>query len=390
MPSDTSSRTDKLRILVSGMIAGVPDQGGAVWAVLQYLLGFRRLGHDVVFVEPCKPESAGPDGRLEDSASARYFHQVVQRFGLEDSSALLVAGTRETVGLPYERLATLAAGADLLVNISGMLVEPELTEPVPVRVYHDLDPAFAQLWHAQGIDMGFDRHTHFVTVGLAIGDPESRVPTGGRTWIPTLQPVVLEHWPRANGIEHDALTTVANWRGYGSVEHEGVHYGQKAHSLRPLIELPHRLPGDVLLALAIHPEEKPDLALLDDNGWHRVPATEVAGTPDQYAAFVRGSRAELGIAKSGYVLSRCAWFSDRSAVYLASGRPVIAQDTGFSRFLETGEGLFAFDTIDDVVTAAEELERDYERHSAAARAIAEEQFESDRVLRRLLERLSLA
>jgi hypothetical protein len=381
MPSDTSSKTDRLTILVSGMIAGIPDQGGAAWAVLQYLLGFRRLGHDVVFVEPVE--------RVDPSSTA-YFRHVVERFGLEDSSALLLAGSRETVGLPYERLVELAARADLLVNISGMLAEPELTEPVPVRVYHDLDPAFAQLWHAQGIEMGFDRHTHFVTVGLAIGDPECPVPTCGRTWITTLQPVVLEHWPRANEIEHDALTTVANWRGYGSVEHEGVHYGQKAHSLRPLIELPRRIPGEVLLALAIHPEEKPDLALLDDNGWRRVPATEVTGTPDQYAAFVRGSRAELGVAKSGYVLSRCAWFSDRSAVYLASGRPVIAQDTGFSRFIDTGEGLFAFDTIDDVVAAAEELERDYEHHSNAARALAEEQFDSDRVLRLLLERLALA
>src|SRR5205085_12607605 len=134
------------------------------------------------------------------------------------------------------------------------------------RVYLDLDPAFVQVWQAQGIDMRFAGHTHFVTVGQAIGRPDCPVPTCDRTWLPTLQPVVLEHWPVADRIEHDALTTVGNWRGYGSVEHDGAFYGQKAHSLRPLMTLPTRTDERFLLALAIHCRETADLAPSNSTG----------------------------------------------------------------------------------------------------------------------------
>src|SRR2546423_9260478 len=160
-------------ILFSGMLAGDPHQGGATWAVLQYLLGFRRLGHDVWFVEPVKPPGVGPE-------SAAYFRQVVHDFGLEDRAALLIDGTRETVGLPYDALLDAARRADVLLNVSGMLADPDLIADIPVRAYLDLDPAFVQVWHAQGIDMRFDGHTHFVTVGQAVGRPDCPIPTGGR------------------------------------------------------------------------------------------------------------------------------------------------------------------------------------------------------------------
>jgi hypothetical protein len=267
-----------------------------------------------------------------------------------------------------------------------MLTDQELIGRIPVRVYLDLDPAFVQLWHAvQGIDMRFAGHTHFVTVGLALGQSGCSVPTCGLPWLTTLQPVVLGHWPVAEGVTHDALTTVGNWRGYGSVEHEGVFYGQKAHSLRPLLALPTRTREKFLLALAIHPGEAKDLEALAGNGWGLIDPARVAGTPGEYRNFLQTSKAEFGIAKGGYVASRCGWFSDRSACYLASGRPVLAQQTGFDRHLPTGEGLFAFATIDDVLAALESLNSDYRRHARAARAIAEDYFDSDRVLSRLLE-----
>lgn len=370
---------NRLTIVVSGMVAGDPHQGGAAWAVLQYVLGFRRLGHDVFLIEP-----------VEDMEEA-WFHRVAAEFGIEQTAALLRRGTRDTCGLPFDRLREVCGKADLLVNVSGMLTDPELTHRIPLRVYLDLDPAFVQLWHAvQGIDMRFAGHTHFVTIGQAIGQPDCPVPTCGLTWIPTLQPVVLDHWPAVGPIVHDALTTVANWRGYGSIEHEGVFYGQKAHSLRPLISLPVRTRERFLLALAIHPDERKDLDALAANGWELVDPVEVAGTPARYRSFLQGSKAELGITKSGYVASRCGWFSDRSICYLASGRPVIAQETGFSRFLPTGAGLFAFETAEDVLAAIEELNGDYPRHARAARALAEECFDSDKVLTRLLKRIGAA
>lgn len=375
-----------LSILVSGMIAADPHQGGATWAVLQYLLGLRQLGHEVYFVEPIKTAALEQQGTaLEASEIADYFRRVMKSFALADRAALLVAGTRQTVGLPYLKLLEAARGADLLLNISGMLQDEALVGPIPVRVFFDLDPAFNQLWHAvEGIDMGFDRHTHFVTVGLALGEPDCTIPACGVNWIKTLQPVVLPHWPVAQRITYDALTTIANWRGYGSIEHSGKFYGQKAHSLRQFIALPRHTDESIALALSIHPDEQNDLAALHENGWQLLDPRMTTATPESYRRFIQGSKAEFGIAKSGYVVSQSGWFSDRSACYLASGRPVIAQDTGFSRFLPTGEGLFAFDTMEEVLASLDELKRDYGRHARAARTLAEEYFDAGRVLTKLL------
>lgn len=371
-------RSSRLRILVSGMLAGNPGQGGATWAVLQYVLGLLRLGHEVAFVEQL------PTGR---ESSQQYFEHVVETFGLGERCSLLVG--RETAsGTPYDELVLWARSADLLLNISGLLRDPELCDQVPIRMYLDVDPAFTQLWQAaEGIDMNLDAHTHFVTVGQAIGHEGCDVPTCGREWIATFQPVVLDEWPVVTEIRHDALTSVGNWRGYGSIEFESVHYGQRAHSVRELIDLPNSLHDSVVLALGIHADEARDFAALAANGWQLVDPTVVAGTPEAYRSFVSGSRGELGIAKSGYVRSCCGWFSDRSCCYLASGRPVLAQETGFSDFLPTGAGVLAFATVEEAVAAAVELRRDYRRHARAARALAEEYFDSDRVLTRLLERV---
>ncbi len=371
-----------MRILFSGMLAGVPHQGGAAWAVLQYLLGLRRLGHAVYFVEPLAAGAA-----LADSINAACFRDIVEQFGFEESAALLLKNTRETVGLGYPALKQVAASADVLISVSGLLTDDELLSRISRRVYLDLDPGFVQLWHQQGIDMHLDGHTHFVTIAQAMSQPGCRIPTCGRTWITTFQPIVLEHWPVAGCIHYDALTTVANWRGYGSVEHDGVFYGQKAHSLRRFIRLPRLTGSKFMLALAIHPGEAQDLQALRENGWELVDPREVAGTPNSYREFIQASKAEFGIAKSGYETARAGWFSDRSICYLASGRPVLAQETGYSRYLPTGEGLFPFASCDDVQHAIEELNRDYRRHARAARALAVEYFDSDRVLRSLLERV---
>ena len=369
-----------MRIFVSGMIAGDPHQGGATWAVLQYVLGLRALGHDVVFVEPVKA--------LTD-AGIGYFRDVIRDFGMENRAALLLVGGTETEGLGYAELRSLAAGADVIFNISGMLADAALLEPIPRRVYLDLDPAFIQLWQAEyGIDMRFDAHTHFVTVGLALGTPACPVPTCGRDWLTTLQPIVLAEWPVQTAIVTDALTTVGNWRGYGSVEFRGEHYGQKAHSMRRFVSLPRKTTQVLAPALSIHPDEKSDLAALAENGWTLLDPSRVAATPASYREFVGGSRGEFGIAKSGYVASRCGWFSDRSVCYLASGRPVLAQDTGFGAHLPTGEGLFAFDSIESALVGIEEMNRDYPRHCRAARALAENHFDSRKVLPHLLERVA--
>lgn len=372
---------ERLKILLSGMVAGDPHQGGASWAVLQYVAGLEDLGHEVMLVEPVPAESLDPAG-----AVASYFRGLPL---IEGRAALLGSGTDRTLGLSYPQLLEFSRGADLLLNVSGMLRDEKLLDAIPVRAFLDLDPGFNQVWQLTGSEMGFDLHTHFATVGVRIGSESCPIPTLGRNWIPTLPPVALPHWPAADAEpERDALTSVGHWRSYGSIEYDGVHYGQRAHSLRQLVQLPQRSEARFELALGIHPDEVADLRALRENGWNLVNPFEVAGSPAAYAAFVRGSAAELSVAKSGYVASRSGWFSDRSACYLASGRPVVAQDTGFAQLLPAGEGLLAFETTTEAAAAVEEVASDPGRHGRAARSLAEAHLDSRKVLSRLLERLA--
>lgn len=377
----------RLRIVCAGMIAADARHGGAAWAVLQYLLGFRQLGHEVWFVEPIARGKLTPgNADLVRTAAALRFQRVMAAFGLRESSAMVLEGSTETVGLDHEALRRVAKDADLLVNISGMLKDDALVAPIRRRLFLDLDPGFNQVWSFEGIDMRFDAHTHFATVGLCVGQPGCRVPTCGRTWITTCPPVVLSEWPVANGQTRKAFTTVANWRSYGSLQYDGLFLGQKAHSLRPLIDLPARTRARFDLALTIHRNE-PDLAVLKGHHWNLIDPGRAAGTPGSYRQFVSRSTAEFGLAKSGYVATRSGWVSDRSACYLAAGRPVLAQDTGLSSVLPTGDGLLRFASAADAAAGVDAIQRDYQRHRRAARALAEEYFDSQRVLTRLLERV---
>jgi hypothetical protein len=366
--------SERLRIIVAGMVAADARQGGAIWAVLQYVLGLRRLGHEVLLVEEVD------EARF--AAAAPRFAAVAGAFGLAPDAALLCRGTSRIAGAPRARLLR---GADLLLNLSGTLTDEDVLARVAVRAFVDLDPGFTQLWHAaEGVDLGFDRHERFVTIGRAIGTAACAVPTCGRTWITTPQPIVLDHWPVAVVARDEALTTVGHWRSYGSVHHGGVHYGQKAHALRPLLGVPRRAGARFRLALGIHPGERDDLAALHRHGWELADPDAVAGTPADYRSFVQGSWAEFGLAKLGYVASRCGWFSDRSVCYLASGRPVVAHDTGFGAWLPTGEGVLPFATAGDVAAAVDALRGDYAGHRRAARELAETFFAADRVLPELL------
>ncbi len=372
---------ERLKILFGGMVAGDPQQGGATWAILQYVLGLRELGHEVLLVEPVSREQLAGDPRI-----LPYFESLAL---LEGGAALWDGATGSVGGLATEQVLDFAAEADLLVNVSGMLRDERLLGSAPVRAFLDLDPGFNQVWQETGSKMGFDLHTHFLTVGQRLGGADCAVPNCGRNWLSTLPPVVLRHWPKIEMPPRgDAYTSVGHWRSYGSIEHGGVHYGQRAHSLRRLIDLPRRSVARFLLALGIHPDEKNDLEALAANGWELVDPHQVAGSPSSYAEFVRGSRGELCVAKSGYVDSRSGWFSDRSACYLASGRPVVAQETGFSSALPTGEGLLAFATVAEAATAIKAIEADPARHEKAARELAEEHLDSAKVLPRMLDLLS--
>jgi hypothetical protein len=383
-------------LIVAGALANKPHNGGEAWVRLGWVLGLRRLGHEVYFGEQIDPatctDDAGRPVAFGASVNRRYFEQVTGRFGIAEASTLLCGD--EWFGLPPTRLRAVAERADALFNISGHLRVEALLSPPPRRVYVDIDPGFTQVWHAQGADLGLDRHNVHYTIGWHIGTPGCPIPTGGFDWRRVRPPVVLEHWPALAPHSPDAavrFTTIASWRpNYGSLEWGGVTYGLKLHEFRRLIDLPRRRPGlRFELALHIYPGDEKDRIALVEHGW-TVVAPDVATTPHDFRDYVAGSGAEFSAAQGVYVHARTGWFSDRTATYLASGRPALVQDTGLaSSGLPTGLGLVPFGTAEEAAAGAESIAANYTAHCAAARRVAEEHFDSDRVLARLLQEIGL-
>ena len=358
-------------------------------------MGLRRLGWDVWFVEELQPDlcvdEAGEPTTFAASINRRYFEKVTAQFGLAGAATLICGDAKATAGAPYDELLARAGQAELLFNISGHLKRRELVLAPRSRVYVDLDPGFTQLWADKG-DIGKDLadHEHHVTVGSNLGRPDCPLPTGGIDWQRTLPPVLLDEWRVTQSpAQPSPLTTVATWRSpYGQVELSGRLQDLKHHEFRKLIDLPRRLPSlSFEIALAITAEDGADLEALRAHGWRIVDPGEVAADPDSYRNYIRRSAGEFTVAQGVYVSTRSGWFSDRTACYLASGRPALVQDTGIGSTLPLGEGLVVFTDLESAVRGAETIAADYPAHCRAAREIAEGYLDSDRVLTRLLEAL---
>jgi hypothetical protein len=373
-------------IVIAGSLAQRPRAGGHSWVFLHYLLGFRRLGWDVLFLDWLEPAMCG--GRVERSTNAAYARSVMERFGLGGDFSLLDRSSGQAAaGLPREEILRRARGSTFLLNVMGYLDDEEILAAVPRRVFLDIDPGFGQMWRELGLADPFRGHDDFVTIGENIGRPGCSIPTCELRWITTRPPVVLEHWPRGNG-HNGSFTSVVTWRGpFDSVEYGGVTYGLRVHEFRKYLQLPLRSGRRFELALDIHADDSRDLARLEENGWRLVDPVLAAGDPDRYRAYLAGSLGELMVAKGIYVEARSGWFSDRSACYLACGRPVLAQDSEIRDLYPVGEGLLTFGTLDEALHGVDSICGDYDRHASAARAIAEEHFDSDKVLTRLLDGL---
>jgi len=375
------------RVMIGGALAHHPLGGaGNAWAFLQYVLGFRRLGFDTYYVEHIAADKCIDDDwrpvAFEHSANARFFDTIMQRFDLSGHMALLEWNAGGHVGLTHADVEHLAQDTDLLINLSGRFHLETVLARVRRRLYLDLDPGFVQIWQAQyGVDMNFRGHDVFATVGLNLGAADCPLPTCGLQWHPTLPPVVLSEWT-GDGSPGTTYSTVADWRGYSPVQWNGVWYGQKAEEFVRILDLPHHLDVPLELCLAIHPDE-PERAGLVDHGWQLVSPREHAATVDTYRRYILGSRGELSAVKHGYAAGRTGWFSDRSACYLAAGRPVVIQETGVSKYLPTDMGFLTFSDRTGAVEAIKRVERDYAGHRAAATAFARQHLDSDRVLTRL-------
>lgn len=372
-------------VVIAGAVAQRPGYGGHTWVFLQYLLGFRRLGFDVFLVDRLTVDMCGRPP--EQSAQVRYLADVLAHVGLDEDYAVLLDDGTSTVGRSRDEVERRLRDADALINVMGYLDDPALLELTSCRVYLDIDPGFGQMWQDLGLAEPFAGHDAFVTVGENIGDEDCAIPTCGLPWITTPQPVVLEQWPAGDGGR--AFTSIGSWRGpYGPVAHEGHTYGLRVHEFRKFASLPRRARGPFEIALDIDAADGADVALLREQGWTLVDPAAAAGDPWRYGDYIRGAAGEICVAKNMYVDTNSGWFSDRSICFLASGRPVVAQDTGFTRHHPAGAGLLRFGTLEEAAAAVDEIRARPDHHARAARELADEHFDSDRVLMNLIERIT--
>lgn len=380
-------------VVVSGAIANKLNQGGEAWVRLSYLLGLRRLGFHVHFVEQIREQdcvdAVGAPAPFEISENRVYFERVMDQFALSESSTLLPVDARGIAAIPSP-LLDVADSASFLLNISGHLSVLPLFARFRRKVFVDIDPGFTHFWHAAGnVRTGLAGHDQYFTIAENIGQSDCNLPKCDIAWQTTRPPVVLDEWPVVPPREDFSFTTVANWRGsFGPIVHDGVQYGLKVHEFRKFFPLPARSSAPFEIALNIHTADHRDLEALRANGWHLADPIDAAGTPDRFRQYVQKSSAEFSVAQGIYVQTRSGWFSDRTTRYLASGRPVLIQDTGFTRHLPAEQGIVAFSTLDGAVTGAEGILANYEAHSRAAREIAKQYFDSDVVLTKLLENIN--
>jgi len=387
----------KLRLVVLGMMGRCPF-GGQTWLYLNWLRGLAGLGHDVWYVEDDTvwPYHPGQNAITDDcSYAVGHVSASLERIGLAGRWALRLADREGACwGLSERELRELYASCDVLLNVVGATDLRDDQLAAPLRVYVETDPVVAELRLANGDEHtreAFGNHHVIATYGENYGSPDCGVPLNGMRYVKTRQPIDLELWPMAYDPELPFFTTIGNYRQTGDdVEYEGeVYYWSKHREWEKFLDLPSRT--EQRFELAMMPDDEEDRRRLEQHGWRLVPPLEMSlDVFGAYQEYFRNSRGEFTVAKDQNVRLRSGWFSERDACYLASGKPVVAQDAGFGNVLPTGEGLFGVSDVEEAAAAIEEINTDYERHAHAARRLAEEHFEATQVAGRLLADVGLA
>jgi hypothetical protein len=410
-----------MRIIVTGLIAHHRLLGGVAWDYLNVVLGLARLGHDVFYVEDSGQWpynlDGGPTGSdwiaRDCTPHVEYLAGLMSEYGFGERWAFRFPLTSQWYGLTDIRRAEVIRSADLLINVSGSLEDPGQYRAVRRLAYIDTDPVFTQIELTEGRTVRADLLRGRVAahdVHWSVGERvmEAGFETGHR-WRPMKHPIVLSEWESACE-PGTALTTIMNWTSYQPLQFRGATYGQKDAEMIRFLDLPSRLRGKATLEVAMArgphhvrwetyagsmPAEIQRLVavgsvvtpaeLLGRAGWRVVDAMLVCADSAKYRRYIQSSRGEWSVAKNGYVRGRAGWFSARSACYLAAGRPVVVQDTGFSSLLPLGEGVLAFETAEEAVAAIEEVQGHYGKHSKAARDVAAEYFDSAKILTRVIE-----
>jgi hypothetical protein len=395
---------NKMRVVFMGIMGRAPFAGVA-WQVLHYLEGFRRMGYDVYYIEDTGewPYDAEQNTITDDCRyTLRYIARLMDWCGLSERWAYRSGADGCTYGLSESQVSHLFEKADVLINLTGATVLREVHLRVPVRIYLETDPVLPQIEVALGRQFRIDllsAHTHHFTYGENLGTQVCDVPLGPFDYHPTRQPVVLDWWNTTNNAclqNRPSFTTISSWnQSHNDIEWKGeIYKWSKHYEFLKFIDLPQRTKQPLELALAcfgadaklVFPEAQ---AQLRSHGWQITDAMALSNNILPYRDYILSSRGEFTVAKDQNIRFRSGWFSDRSACYLASGRPVITQDTGFGTILPTGEGLFVFNTMEEILTAFDAINSDYEKHSRVARNIAEEFFRAETVLAKLLNDLGL-
>lgn len=375
-----------MRIVVTGLIGSIP-LAGLTLHYLQYFLGLVRLGHEVLYLEDTGTWCYDPvtDDMLEDSSGGvGYLEKVMRDCGHSDDWTF-VAHDGTQYGKTGRDFKTYIESADLLINVTGAGLIREDYLAIASRVYIDTDPGFIQLRLANESEKDkyhLGLHTSFFTFGCNIGHESCPVPTGGFDWKPTVQPIFFDLWSPQPERKLAPYTTIMKWKSYQPEELDGVVYGLKDQELDKFLDLPLRTGQSMELAINGDPPEE----ALRNAGWKLRQALEISQTIEAYSEYLGGSRGEWSIAKNAYVSLATGWFSERSACYLASGRPVVVQETGFSEWLDAGGiGVCPFSDVEEACDAINRIESDYALHSTTAIAVAREYFDSDKVLGGILD-----
>ena len=379
-----------MRIIITGLVGQYPF-GGVIWDYIQYLLGFRSLGHQVLYLEDSGAWPYDPiAGTITDDCSfaLQSLHKIFTDFDLSESWVYRNGADGKFHGAGEKVAREWLRHGDLLVNVSsaGWLRDYDLR--VGHRMFIDGDPMFCQIGLLDGSDPLYagrlrDHDSHF-TFGLSVGQPDCPVPVDGITWRPTVQPIALDQWP-VTPVSADApWTTVMNWASYKPKVWEGRTYGQKNLEFNRFRDLPSKTNIPLRLAMGLGVDGQRPAQELRQIGWDLVEPQEVVPDHRAYRSFLTNSRGEWSVAKHGYVKGRTGWFSCRTACYLGAGRPAVVQETGWSRHLPSNCGVLPFTTVEEAVEGLTEVERNYSKHSKAAREIALEFFDAKKVCQELL------
>lgn len=372
-------------------LAGQYPLAGVLWQTLHYLVGLRELGHDVYYAEETGASAYDPRVKsivTDPTYNVRCLQETLEQFGFANRWVYWDMGQDRHYGLSRGDLKVLYETADVTINLCGATPPPAGMKRRGPWLYIETDPVFEQIRAAEGAPRTvefLERHDACFTYAENLGAADCPIPLVGIDWKKTRPPVVLSLWPERADPACSDFTTVATWHNKGKdVVFQGqTYYWSKHVNFLKFIDLPRHTPQRLELALEMDDQEM--RAELTARGWRITDAAERSATIEAYREYIYSSRGEFTVAKDIYVRPRTGWFSDRSVCYLAAGKPVVTQDTAFSRFIPTGTGLFAFSTLEEAVSALEAIGGDYVRHARAAREIAADYFAADKVLRKLLQ-----